>query len=69
MIEGRICFNGAVDVVKKALEGAGVAKTRLNWEAARKQLLLAIVGAAIVGGVLLVPEVLAIELEVAQDAV
>ena len=69
MIEGRICFNGAVDVVKKALEGAGAAKTRLNWEAARKQLLLAIVGAAIVGGVLLVPEVLAIELEVAQDAV
>ena len=50
MIEGRICFNGAVDVVKKALEGAGAAKTRLNWEAARKQLLLAIEGAAMMGG-------------------
>ena len=67
MIEGRICFNGAVDVVKKALEGAGAAKTRLNWEAARKQLLLAIEGAAMVGGIVLVPKVLAIE--VAQDAV
>ena len=50
MIEGRICFNGAVDVVKKALEGAGAAKARLNWEAARKQLLLAIEGAAMMGG-------------------
>jgi hypothetical protein len=67
VIEGRICFNGAVDVVKKALEGAGAAKTRLNWEAARKQLLLAIEGAAMVGGIVLVPKVLAIE--VAQDAV
>ena len=67
MIEGRICFNGAVDVVKKALEGAGAAKARLNWEAARKQLLLAIEGAAMVGGIVLVPKVLAIE--VAQDAV
>jgi hypothetical protein len=67
VIEGRICFNGAVDVVKKALEGAGAAKTRLNWEAARKQLLLTIEGAAMVGGIVLVPKVLAIE--VAQDAV
>lgn len=50
MIEGRICFNGAVDVVKQALEGAGAAKTRLNWEAARKQLLLAIEGVAMMGG-------------------
>ena len=50
MIEGRTCFNGAVDVVKKALEGVGAAKARLNWEAARKQLLLAIEGAAMMAG-------------------
>ena len=61
MIEGRICFNGAVDVVEKALEGAGAAKTRLNWEAARKQLLLAIDGAAMMGGGMFVPEVLAVD--------
>ena len=64
MIEGRICFNGAVDVVKKALDGAGAAKTRLNWEAARKQLLLAIEGAAMMGGVIVGAEGV-----VAQDAV
>lgn len=67
MIEGRICFNGAVDVVKKAFDGVGAAKTRLNWEAARKQLLLAIEGAAMMGGGMLVPEVLAIG--VAPEAV
>jgi hypothetical protein len=64
VIEGRICFNGAEDVVKKALEGAGAAKTRLNWEAARKQLLLAIEGAAMMGGGLVGAEGV-----VAQDAV
>jgi len=52
VIEGRICFNGAVDVVKKALVGVGAAKTRLGWKAARRQLLLTIDGAAIVGGML-----------------
>lgn len=50
--EGRSCLNGAEDVVKKAFEGAGAAKARLNWETARKQLLLAIEGAAMVGGML-----------------
>ena len=60
MIEGRTCFNGAEDVVKKALEGAGAAKARVNWEAARKQLLLAIEGAAMMGGGMLVPTVLAV---------
>lgn len=45
----RSCFNGADEVVKEALEGAGAAKMRLKWEAARKQLLLAIEGVAIVG--------------------
>ena len=64
MIEGRICFNGAEDVVKKALVGAGAAKTRLNWEATRKQLLLAIDGAAMMGGVIVGAEGV-----VAQDAV
>lgn len=64
MIEGRICFNGAEDVVKKALEGVGAAKTRLNWEATRKQLLLAIDGAAMMGGVIVGAEGV-----VAQDAV
>jgi len=61
VIEGRICFNGAEDVVKKAaLEGVGAAKTRLNWEAARKQLLLAIDGAAMMGGGMVLPKVLAV---------
>ena len=60
MIEGRICFNGAEDVVKKALEGVGAAKARVNWEAARKQLLLAIEGAAMMSGGMLVPKVLAV---------
>jgi hypothetical protein len=64
VIEGRICFNGAEDVVKKALEGVGAAKTRLNWEAARKQLLLAIEGAAMMGRVFVGAEGV-----VAQDAV
>lgn len=64
MIEGRICFNGAEDVVKKALEGVGAAKTRLNWEAARKQLLLAIEGAAMMDRVFVGAEGV-----VAQDAV
>jgi hypothetical protein len=64
VIEGRICFNGAEDVVKKALEGVGAAKTRLNWEAARKQLLLAIEGAAMMGVVFVVAEGV-----IAQDAV
>lgn len=36
--------------MKKALEGVGAAKARLNWEAARKQLLLAIEGAAMMAG-------------------
>jgi len=58
VIEGRICFNGAVDVVvKKALEGVGAAKARLNWEAARKQLLLAIEGAAMMGVLLVLRRV------------
>jgi hypothetical protein len=52
VIDGRICFNGAVEVVKKALEGVGAAKTRLDWKAVRKQLLLATDGTAIVGAVL-----------------
>jgi hypothetical protein len=64
VIEGRICFNGAEDVVRKALEGVGAAKTRLNWEAARKQLLLAIEGAAMMGVVFVVAEGV-----IAQDAV
>jgi hypothetical protein len=36
-------------VVKEAFEGAGAAKKRLKCEAARKQLLLAIEGAAMLG--------------------
>jgi hypothetical protein len=58
VIEGRLAlgaqlarswFNGADEVVKEAFEGAGAAKKRLKCEAARKQLPLAIEGAAMLG--------------------
>lgn len=45
---GRSCFDGAEEVVKKAFEGAGAVSVRLSWVAARRQLLLANEGVAMV---------------------